>query len=301
MLPNIHSHIHSYEDLITSRAAIRDGFLKQALTKTRRAAPFIQQAQEFAAVLQAADAIETLAGISTPSIKAALFAAAGFSDKARGKLGDAELEPALAEVLEHIRQHSPNAWREELVYRFLLTRGDTLGGSLRNTAGAAGGAQFSRAVIKALETISVQPTVTYAAKNQQKIASLQWPNRLLLFDKKPVFLNNNIDVILLNTEGSEPNSHTIEMYLACGELKGGIDPAGADEHWKTAQSAFDRIRNQFSGRTLPAPDLFFVGAAIEPTMARQIFAQLEAGLLAHAANLTIPQQVSDLADWLIGL
>ena len=30
-----------------------------------------------------------------------------------------------------------------------------------------------------------------------------------------------------------------------GELKGGIDPAGADEHWKTGNSALVRIRKAF--------------------------------------------------------
>jgi hypothetical protein len=30
-----------------------------------------------------------------------------------------------------------------------------------------------------------------------------------------------------------------------GELKGGIDPAGADEHWKTARTALQRIDDAF--------------------------------------------------------
>ena len=92
-----------------------------------------------------------------------------------------------------------------------------------------------------------------------------------------------------------------ENYLACGELKGGVDPAGADEHWKTAQSAFDRIRDRFAQKNLKAPALFFVGAAIETTMAGQIFARLQDGRLTHAANLTVPQQVADLANWLVSL
>ena len=40
--------------------------------------------------------------------------------------------------------------------------------------------------------------------------------------------------------GSSPETLHVENpkhYLACGELKGGIDPAGADEHWKTAGKA----------------------------------------------------------------
>lgn len=53
-----------------------------------------------------------------------------------------------------------------------------------------------------------------------------------------------------------------EKYLALGELKGGIDPAGADEHWKTANSALQRIRTGFAKKSL-TPYTFFIGAAIE--------------------------------------
>ncbi|MFH1893464.1 MAG: AvaI/BsoBI family type II restriction endonuclease [Candidatus Zixiibacteriota bacterium] len=90
-----------------------------------------------------------------------------------------------------------------------------------------------------------------------------------------------------------------DKYLACGELKGGIDPAGADEHWKTANSALGRIRQHFSGADRPA--LFFVGAAIETAMAEEIFAQISDGQLTCAANFTVPQQVLDLASFLVTL
>ena len=53
-----------------------------------------------------------------------------------------------------------------------------------------------------------------------------------------------------------------EIIIALGELKAGFDPAGADERWKTANSALDRIRKGFRAIT-KQPQLFFVGAAIE--------------------------------------
>lgn len=87
-------------------------------------------------------------------------------------------------------------------------------------------------------------------------------------------------------------------YIACGELKGGIDPAGADEHWKTANSALGRIRAAF-GRNVPT--LFFIGAAIESSMAKEIFGQLRSGKLTHAANLNEEKQVDDLVGWLSSL
>jgi type II restriction enzyme len=122
-----------------------------------------------------------------------------------------------------------------------------------------------------------------------------------LFDRKCAFLGNNIDATLLDNSAGLPERDCFAdkaCYLACGELKGGIDPAGADKHWKTANSALNRIRGAF---TENRPQLFFVGAAIEATMAGEIFAQLSDGRLTYAANLTVPEQVADLAIWLSGL
>ena len=90
------------------------------------------------------------------------------------------------------------------------------------------------------------------------------------------------------------------MYIALGELKGGIDPAGADEHWKTANAHLGRIRRSFAA--LPSmPQLFFVGNAIEASMAGEIWNQLESGELANAANLTDDRQAVSLASWLCNL
>ncbi|HLL78795.1 MAG TPA: AvaI/BsoBI family type II restriction endonuclease [Ktedonobacteraceae bacterium] len=300
MLPNVRSS----NDLITSRAATRDGFLKQAFTKTHKAAPYISEAHELAHVLEHIEDIDQLSHISNPRVQAALIAAAGFSDKARGWMHDSELEPALAQVLEHIKHNAPEAWREEIVYRFLLTRGDTLGGSIRNVTGAEGGFQLSRAIVAALEAGGIQHTPALSKSNKAKTVSIEWLNRLLVFDRKPVFIANNVDAILLDTSVFMPGTVTLEnpsSFLACGELKGGIDPAGADEHWKTANSAFGRIRNIFGNLSMTIPSLFFIGAAIEVAMAQEIFTRLQDGRLTYAANLTVPQQVADLANWLISL
>ncbi len=89
-----------------------------------------------------------------------------------------------------------------------------------------------------------------------------------------------------------------KKYLALGELKGGIDPAGADEHWKTANSALDRIRNAFSDNN-SNPQTFFIGAAIENAMAQEIYQQLVKNTLSNGANLTNESQVVSLCNWLI--
>lgn len=91
-----------------------------------------------------------------------------------------------------------------------------------------------------------------------------------------------------------------EKYLALGELKGGIDPAGADEHWKTANSALQRIRTAFAKKSL-TPHTFFIGAAIEKSMAEEIFHQLENQVMTNAANLTDEDQLISICQWLVQL
>jgi type II restriction enzyme len=102
-----------------------------------------------------------------------------------------------------------------------------------------------------------------------------------------------------NDDGSSIHK-TPEKYIALGELKGGIDPAGADEHWKTANTALERIRTSFVDLELNPPT-FFIGAAIEKSMAQEIFSQLKSKTLTNAANLTVDSQLVAICDWICRL
>ncbi|MCC6444426.1 MAG: hypothetical protein IT210_13355 [Armatimonadetes bacterium] len=322
MLP----HIKRPLDLITSREAVRYGFLQQAMTKIDKAAPYVGDAYMLDRLLKSSENIYDLLLTEDAFLQKALIAMAGFSDKARGHLGEAELQSVLAEVLKRIHREAGDEWRSEIVYRYLLTRGDTLGGSMRNWAGAQGNVQLVESVREMLRAQRIEYRET--ANRSGKITGIQWAGRLLVFDRKPQFVdrliapeqdifstvagesqpeekgkNNNIDMILLDIRhyrsGQQIRLDRPEEIIACGEIKGGIDPAGADEHFKTASTAFKRIRSRYSGFGLPCPSLFFVGAAIERAMAFEIFQQLERGELTYAANLTVPEQVADLALWLV--
>ena len=85
-----------------------------------------------------------------------------------------------------------------------------------------------------------------------------------------------------------------------GELKGGIDPAGADEHWKTANTALERIRISYAAKEL-AIQTSFVGAAIERAMAGEIFSQLTSGTMTNGANLTDNNQLVEYCNWLLDI
>ena len=86
------------------------------------------------------------------------------------------------------------------------------------------------------------------------------------------------------------------LYIALGELKGGIDPTGADEHWKTAKSALARIRDKFVKDKNTPPYLFFIGAAIENAMAIEAIDMMKSGELDMAVNLYKDDQLYELIN-----
>ena len=290
-------YVGTSKDLVTPIDATQSGFLQQALRKTKEASPYVDRAKQLLDKLQVVKRPQELIGIQ--EIRDDLVAAAGFSDKATKYFSSPKLEKALLEVLQEIGKKAGTEWRTEIIYRFLLTRGDTLGGVMRNIMGAEAKAKFTKAILKALQNKDISSSIVYSRTNADKVQQISWPERILLFDKKPKLIGKNVDVILLHqSESHVPVTVLLDNkdnYLVCGEVKGGIDPAGADEHWKTAYGALARIREKFQKGQ---PKLFFVGAAIEDSMADEIFSQLQTGLLNYAANLNASQQVSDLAAWL---
>ena len=105
---------------------------------------------------------------------------------------------------------------------------------------------------------------------------------------------------ITKTFGSTYRRLDPKRYKALGELKGGIDPAGADEHWKTANTALSRVRDNFAKYGIKIP-LFFIGAAIEVSMSKEIFNQYSTGKIVNCANLTVEKQLISLCNWLVKL
>lgn len=86
-----------------------------------------------------------------------------------------------------------------------------------------------------------------------------------------------------------PDMHSqldaIDMLWA-GELKGGADPAGSDEHWKTATQALQRIREaaQKTGRV--EPKLSFMATILVERVAKELQDWIDQGRLTSVYNLT---------------
>jgi len=247
-------HLRSANDLITPYEAIRAGFVELALEKNRRATPIVAEARALKAVASRAASPAALADVE--GIRSALLTAAGISDKASRHMAASDRDMAIEALVKEFLEPAGRDFVEELVYRYLLTKGDALGGVMRNQGGLLGLQRFTRAVMAALSLAghgyywmsstsrSWQPRPADDSGIERHTRGLGWAadgtERTLLYNLKVPRVGKNVDLSLLNARHDELDTAAITepaLYLACGEVKGGIDPAGADEHWKTAGTA----------------------------------------------------------------
>ena len=205
-----------------------------------------------------------------------LLTAAGLSDKSLAHLRPEDKIDAIDGLIINFLEPAGANFVEELVFRFLLTRGDTLGGSMRNVGGALAQRKLTRAILSTL-TIAGQRYHWQHSKTKKWVAmtnddteielsfcGLSWESehgrRTLIYNLNIPLVKSNVDLCLFNlapealpaNKSSEIKPIEVEPYtIALGELKGGIDPAGADEHWKTAQAALPLVF--FNVRIPPHP------------------------------------------------
>lgn len=312
--------IKSANDLVTPKEKTRAGFISLALEKNYLAVPYIEEAK----------ALKSLAsGVTKPrellefnDLRVGLLTASGLSEKSLNHLTEADRTLAIKGLIEKFLEPAGDDFIDELVYRYLLTKGDALGGKARNLAGVLGERKFLRALLSVFNLARIDykwkddDTDNWLPKPQddtsieKRINGLSWSknkvNRLLIMNIKVPVVKKNVDLSILEgtpddlKKGKHSIIHDINSYVALGELKGGLDPAGADEHWKTANSALERIRKSFAKKKKKL-QTFFIGAAIENSMASEIFKQLKSGQLNNAANLTDDDQLTSICKWIINL
>jgi len=310
--------IKTSEDLVTSREQTRAGFIAFALEKNRRSTPIIENAKSFKVLASRAKNAKDLLNIS--EIQPALLTAAGLSDKAVNYFNEEDRKKAILGLIENFLEPAGKYFVDEVVYRYLLIKGDSLGGSMRNIVGTLAQQKFVRTLLSNLSISGTnyqwldnkiknweeKPSNNFAI---EQLKALSWKNpkgknRVLAFNLNIPIVKNNIDICLFNADIETYNNgiivNTPEKILMLGELKGGIDPAGADEHWKTGNTALNRIRASFAKNDLKT-ETSFIAAAIEKKMATEIFSQLQSKILSNAANLTIDEQVVNYCNWLLKL
>lgn len=317
-------YVNKAEDLITSREQTRAGFIEAALEKSHKAKPYIEQAKTLKSLASDAETPKDLLGIE--EIRNSLLTASGLSDKAFKYFDEKDKTEAITKMIDEFLEPAGVGFVDELVYRFLLIKGDSLGGSMRNYVGAVAEMKLIRKILSLLSMQNIEykillkenrktakwETMEYKACYDlaDEIGGILWNinrerkkhDRILLFDVNIPVVKNNIDICLFRAFENEYRCGQIvddnDKAIMFGELKGGIDPAGADEHWKTGNTALSRILSSFASYDIKTS---FIAAAIEKKMAGEIFSQYDKGILTNVANITVDNQLTEYCKWIINL
>lgn len=237
-------------------------------------------------------------------------------------LDESDQTAAIKELIEKFLKPAGEHYTDEVIYRYLLNKGDAVGGTMRNRIGALGQEKLIRAIISCMNVQGIvydwmpnepgsfvwKKMTDNDAGIEKTMKTIHWSQdgkeRILAFNLNIPIVKKNVDICLFEAAIQNYNKgkvvNSVEKTIMLGELKGSIDPAGADEHWKTANTALDRIRTRFAGAGY-AIQTSFVGAAIASAMAVEIYEQLEAEIMTNAANLTDSSQLTEYCNWLLSL
>jgi Restriction endonuclease BsobI len=319
----INQYVKSATDLVTSHDSHRSGFLEYALRKGKESIPYIDKAKALRLILEQKTK-KPRDILNLEEIKGSCYEAAGVSVKANKFLSKDDLNDILLEFIKEFLEPAGKQYIDELIYRYLLTLGDALGGRMRNLVGSIANEKLTRYVISQLLVLDLNFTYynktsktwlnskEYTIDQITEIRSIQWTlknkeKRQLIYNLTVPIVKKNVDLVVLNCHINDLSGaefkDTLENannYKILGELKGGIDPAGADEHWKTANTALSRIRDNFKKHNIDIP-LIFIGASIETSMSKEIFNLYSNGEITNCANLTVDNQFISLCNWLVTL
>ncbi len=314
-------NIKDSTSLVTPPGATRTRFLKIALEKNKISSPFVEEAHAFRALVEHVKTSTDLVHLG--DVRKFMLSAAGLSDKSLLYLSEDDKQVALDNLNEKFLIPAGPRFVDEAIYRYLLIKGDTVGGSVRNMIGKFGEWELVKSIMLVLDIQGINFEILKQADAkkttekwssvdaltegiEQDVKAMRWRNsageRVFVLNASIPTVNKNVDLGLFSGWNSKIKQlvSCVESAIMMGELKGGIDPAGADEHWKTANSALTRIRTAYEGKQHPVK-LGFVGAAIETNMAKEIFEQYQSGLLDKVANLTSDVQLAAFSNWLINL
>jgi type II restriction enzyme len=177
----------SATELVTSRQETRTGFIEFALEKNKRSKPFIESAKAFRHFsMQARTPSELL---TIKEIREPLLTASGLSDKSLRYFTDEDKIFAIEELIRNFLEPAGDDFVEEVVYRYLLIKGDTLGGSMRNAIGAFAQQKLIRSLLSVMSGIgmdyhwlSTEKRSTWKTKPdddfeiENKMKAISWKN-----------------------------------------------------------------------------------------------------------------------------
>ena len=88
--------------------------------------------------------------LTIPTIRHFMLTASGLSEKSKQYLKDDEQNIAIEELIEKFLKPAGNNYIDEVIYRYLIIKGDAVGGTMRNKIGALGQEKLIRSILSCM-------------------------------------------------------------------------------------------------------------------------------------------------------
>lgn len=233
--------------MVTTHEQTRAGFLNIALEKNKVGDPYVKNALAFKAMVANTKGPDEF--LDMPEIRPFVPTASGLSEKSMKYLDEGDQTAAIKELIENFLKPSGSDYIDETIYRYLLIKGDAVGGTMRNRIGALGEERLIRAILSNMNVqgieydwmANIQGSFPWAHKScddteiEKNMKALHWKNskgdRVLGFNLNVPTVKKNVDICLFECDMAEYDKGKIvkkpEKALMLGELKGGIAHSGA--------------------------------------------------------------------------
>ena len=142
------SNITCADDLVTSYEQTRAGFLSIALEKNMVGDPYVKQALSFKAMVAQTTCPNDFLTMDT--VRPFLLTAAGLSDKSMNYLTEADKITAIKELIIKFLEPAGDNYIDETIFRYLLIKGDAVGGTMRNRIAALGQEKLIRCILSCI-------------------------------------------------------------------------------------------------------------------------------------------------------
>ena len=174
-------------------------------------------------------------------LKVGLLTASGLSDKALNYLTKDDKILAIKGLIEEFLEPAGKSFIDELVYRYLLIKGDALGGKARNLAGSLGERKFLRTLLSVLNLAGIEyswldnESKKWIDKSkkvegiEKRIKSIHWvrgkSNRILVMNSNIPIVKKNVDFLILDGKaedlktGKKSIIHSSQKLHCIGRVK----------------------------------------------------------------------------------
>jgi len=169
-----------------------------------------------------------------------------------------------------------------LVSGFSLAKGESLAGVMRNLIGNIGEDRVHKVLI---DHFDGKVVLSVKKSDRPKVIKFSFEGTTLFahFNVKLHAAGKNLDLVITDSVSKLSKECVPEAVM---EIKSGIDPAGEDEHWSTARSKLQQVKNR-----VDSVKCGYAAMVVGPKTRTEVREEVDAGQLVCGVNLNDDKEI----------